>query len=127
VLNGYLVEANKDWQDPVRAYVENRVVDVQAKLQEVQANMQPELSPESAAELSGREHVLNDLLDYYRGQLASTSDPLTDPPARVLITPYQVSEQVRPRMLLNAAAGAASAFVVAALVVLVVARRRTRS
>lgn len=127
VIDRYLFEANRDWQDPVRAYIEGRITDLQAKLQEVQAEKRPDQSPESAAELSGREQVLNDLLEYSQQQLSNTADPLTDPPARILITPYQVDERVSPKPLFNAAAGAGAAFVVAALVVLVIARRRFRS
>jgi uncharacterized protein involved in exopolysaccharide biosynthesis len=125
VIDGYLVEANRDWQDPIRAYIESQIGDVQAKLQEVQAQMRPDLSPQSAADLSGRQDVLNNLLEYYRGKLSNSPDGLTEPPARVLISPYQVDEQVSPKPLWNAAAGAGATFVVAALVVLFIARRRS--
>jgi uncharacterized protein involved in exopolysaccharide biosynthesis len=127
VLDRYLVEANKDWEDPVRAHIEAQITDLQGQLQDVQGQMQSDISVERSAELSGRQQVLTDLLDRSRQELSSDPGPLTEPPARILSAAYPVAEQVSPKPLLNAAAGAAAAFVVAALVLLVMARRRLRA
>lgn len=127
VIDRYLVEANRDWQDPVRAYLEAQITGLQDQLQEVQGEMQSDISPERADELSQRERVLNNLLDHSQEELSNAPETMSEPPARQLLAPYVVAEQVRPRPLINAAAGAAAAFVVAAFVVLVIARRRLRS
>lgn len=123
VIDRYLVEANRDWDDPVRAYLETQITGLEDQLQEVRGQLQPGLSEERTSELTNRQHDLTILVKHFQQGLSDDSDLLTAPPARILISPYQIADPVRPRPLLNAAAGAAAAFVVAALTVLVFARR----
>jgi capsular polysaccharide biosynthesis protein len=126
VLHRYLVEANRDWKDPVREYLDAQITDLQYKLQEVQKKREPDISPERAAELDQQEKVLYAVLDHTRQELSNAPQQISEPPARLLIAPYTESERVRPRPLLNAAAGAAAALVLSSLVVLFIARRRLR-
>jgi hypothetical protein len=127
VVDRYLVEANRDWQDPVRAYIEAQIAGLEDQLRVVQGQLRPGISPERGAELIKRQQDLTDLVVHFREALSNPSESMSQPPARMLIAPYSIAEPVRPRPLLNAAAGAAAAFVLAAFVVLVIARRRLRS
>jgi uncharacterized protein involved in exopolysaccharide biosynthesis len=126
VVDVYLVEANRDWHDPVRAYIEAQIAGLEDQLRVVQGQLQPGLSPERTAELIQRQQDLTSLVEHFREGLSNAPESLSEPPARVLITPYPIDEPVRPRPLMNAAAGAAAAFVLAAFVVLIIARRRLR-
>ncbi|RDH77701.1 hypothetical protein DVS77_15150 [Mycolicibacterium moriokaense] len=127
VIDRYLVEANRDWEDPVRAYLEGQIKGQQNQLQELQTELQSDISAERADELSQQAKVLENLLNHSQEELSNAPETMSAPPARQLTAPYVVAKQVRPRPLMNAAAGAAAAFVVAALVLLIIARRRLRS
>ena len=121
VIDRYLVVANKDWQDPVRAYLESQLAAVQSQLRV------PGLPDEDATRLGMREQVIRDILDAVASRGSGESGSPSGPPARVLTEPYAVADQVSPKPLFAAATGAAAALVVAAFVILLVARRRLRS
>jgi capsular polysaccharide biosynthesis protein len=128
VVDAYLVAANRDWQDPVRAYIEAQIAELENQLQGLQGQqLRPGLSPERTTELLQWQRDLTKVVEHFRESLSKAPASMSEPPARVLTAAYQVAEPVRPRPLLNAAAGAAAAFVLAALVVLIIARRRPRS
>jgi hypothetical protein len=120
VITRYLIEANKGWQDPVRAYLESRLNEVRARLQA------PGVSAKDATALAQQEAALLSLLEPLHQSSDAPESP-SGPPARVLTDPYPVAKPVGLTPLFAAATGATTAFVIAALVVLVVARRRLRS